>query len=281
MLQPLIAAYPQHLVVDAGGWAERANPDRPELRTRLLLEGLRDLDLNVANVASRDLVVGPQALQVYEDSLGLQLVSANIERDGRPYLRPWVMLRRSIGGREVGIAITGVTIEAHGVTDAWPDSLQIQVADPAAAARRVLAELEPQSDIQILLAYLPASELDKLQNELPGYEVLVCGTGDLREATPPGPAPLVLAPGTKGKFLGWSALRPGAGQSLVQTAAGLEALDNKVADDPATAERVLELKRRLGSPAPSNAPSTAPAQAGAEGSTPSSASQAASSPPSH
>lgn len=246
MIGPLFAAYPEHLVVDAGGWAERANPDRPELRTQLLLEGMRELQLQVANVAGKDLALGPQALHLFEDSLGVQLVSANIKRDGRPYLRPWVMLRSHIGGRDLGIAITGVTIAAHGATDAWPDSIRIEFTDPVLAARQTLAELEPQSDIQVLLAYMPATELDRLANEMPGYELFVCGTGDLREATPPGAAPLVLAPGTKCKFLGWTALRVGAGNSVVQTAAGMESLDQKVADDPAMAARVVEFKRLLG-----------------------------------
>jgi 2',3'-cyclic-nucleotide 2'-phosphodiesterase (5'-nucleotidase family) len=260
MIRPLFAAYPEHLVVDAGGWAERDNPDRPELRTQLLFEGMRELELQVANVAGRDLKLGPEALHRFVDSLGVQLVSANIKHDGRPYLRPWVLLRRHVGGREIGIAITGVTVDAHGAADAWPDSIQLEITDPVLAARQTLAELEPQSDIQVLLAYMPATELDRLASEMPGYELFVCGTGDLREATPPGAAPLVLAPGTKCKFLGWSALRVGEGNSVVQTAAGLEALDQKVADDPAMAARVVELKRRLG-----EAPMTDAAHVGATG----------------
>jgi hypothetical protein len=68
----------------------------------------------------------------------------------------------------------------------------------------------------------------------------------LREPPPPGPVPVVLAPGTKCKFLDWTALRTGAGQSLVVTAADLAHLDAGVADQPAMAKRVQAMRHRLG-----------------------------------
>src|SRR5262245_37423871 len=123
-MRPLLARYPEHLVLDAGGWAERTNPDRPELRPRLLLGGLHALGLSVANVSGRDLALGPEALRACEDSAGVQLVSANIEVGGKPWFRPYVLLRREVGGREIGIAVTGVTTSAHGADRAWPDSLK-------------------------------------------------------------------------------------------------------------------------------------------------------------
>jgi len=246
--QRLVAKYPQQLVLDAGGWSERLNPDRPALRSQLFLAGLHELGLQIANVSGHDLALGPAALEALQDSAGVQFLSANVRVNGKPWFRPYVVLRRRVNGRTVGIGITGITMKTHRAFETWPDSLAGSFADAATSAREVLDLLEPQTDLQILLAYLPAAEVDKLAAQLPGLEVLVSGAGDLREAPPRGPVPVVLSPGTKCKFLGWVALRPGASQSLVVTGAGLDELDARVADEAAMAKRVQAMKRRLGDP---------------------------------
>jgi 2',3'-cyclic-nucleotide 2'-phosphodiesterase (5'-nucleotidase family) len=242
----LLAEYPQHLVLDAGGWAERTNPDRPELRSAILLQGLRELGLQIANVSAPDLALGPEALRDDEDSLGVQFVSANIEVDGKPWFRPYILLHRKLWGREVGIAITGVTVGTHGFDRAWPDSLRPVITDPLASAARMIDLLAPQSDLQVLLAFLPASELDRLATELPQYDLLIGSTGDIRDAPPIGPVPAVLAPGTKCKTLAWVAVRPAASGELVVTRAEVTSLDSHVPDDPQMAERVRTFKEQLG-----------------------------------
>ncbi len=252
MERRLTAKYAQQLGLDAGGWSERLNPDRPALRSQLFLSGLSRLGLQVANVAGHDLALGPEALRALQDSTGVQFVSANIRVNGKPWLPPYVILRRTVNGKTVGIGITGVTMSTHKAFESWPDSLKGSFADVTTSAREVLEVLEPQTDFQILLAYLPAQEVDKLSMALPGYELMVSGAGDLREAPRQGPAPLVVSPGTKCKFLGWLVLRTGPSQSLVVTAAGVDELDARVADDPDMAKRVQEMKHRLG-PLPAEA----------------------------
>lgn len=258
MLRPLLGRYPERLLVDAGGWAERTNPDRPELRSRLLMQGMREMGLDIANVSVRDLAIGPAALRAIQDSVGVQLVSANVLAGGRPLFRPYVLLRQRVGDRELGIAVTGVTIPGH-EAETWPEPLQIE--PPRAAAERMLAELEPQSDVQVLLAFSPSSELERWVDQIPGYDLLVCGAGDLRESPPLGATPVVLAPGTKCKFLSWVALRPATGGSIVIAEVGLEHLDAKVPDDPDMAARVRTFKLRLGesqAPVAASSPSGPP-----------------------
>jgi len=247
---PLVAKYPAHLVVDAGGWVERTNPDRPELRSRLLLEGLRELGLQIANVSARDLRIGPEALRACEDSLGIQLVSANIEVGGKPWFKPYVLSSRKVWGREVRIAVTAVTAGQRGADRGWPDSLTPQVTDPVACAGRMLELLAPQSDIQVLLAFLPASDLEQLAKDQPEWDLLVGSTGDQRDPPPVGPVPAILATGTKCKYLGWVALRPADSGGLVVAQSDLVALDAEVRDDPRMAERVRVFKTRLGNGAP-------------------------------
>ena len=233
--------------MDAGGWAERTNPDRPALRSRVFLEGMHRLGLRTANVSTRDLGHGPEFLSWVRDSLGVELVSANLRVRGAPLLRPYALQSLDLGGKTIRVGIAGVTGDLHGYEDAWPDSLHLEIGDPFAAAREMLTILEPQSDLQILLAALPTGDLERLSQELPGWDLLVCGTGDLREAPPVGLAPAVLSPGTKGKFLGWVALRI-APETVAIAAAGVPQLDSRVQDEPEFAAWMEAARKRLGAP---------------------------------
>ncbi len=247
--------YPAHLVLDAGGWAERTNPDRADLRSRFVLQGLHQLGLEIANLSARELKLGPAVLRALADSSRVQFVSANIEIPGaRTWLKPYIILNRSIGGRAVRIGIAGVSLSVPDVGSLWPDSLAPKITDPIAAAEQVFETLKPQTDMQILLAYVPTAELDRDSTELEGYDLVVAGAGDLRESPPVGKLPVVLAPGTRCKFAGWIALRPTEGTSYAVADGGVVQLDTKVPDDPAMAKLVQQFKDRLGPPAA--APST-------------------------
>lgn len=219
------------------------------MRSRIFLEGMHRLGLRTANVSSRDLRHGPEFLRWVSDSLGVVLVSANLQALGEPLVRPYALQSLEVNGKSIRVGIAGVSADLAGYEDAWPDSLGLQIGDPIAAARSMLAVLEPQSDVQVLLAALPSDELQRLSEKLPGWDVLVCGTGDLREAPPVGMTPAVLSPGTKGKFFGWVALRIGPGPDQVAIVdAGVPQLDARVQDDPDFAAWTMAAKERLGAP---------------------------------
>ena len=100
---------------------------------------------------------------------------------------------------------------------------------------------------------------------LHGYEVLVCGTGDLRDPPKVGSETLVVvASGVKAKYFAWVALEI-SGANHTQVVDGrVQELDTKVADDPEATKLVQELKARLGPSARAAAttPSTPPATPG-------------------
>lgn len=250
MLKDLSTRYRDRLVVDAGGWSERTNPDRPQERSRAHVEGMRALGLEIANVSSRDLRFGPDFVHALADSFGVQFVSANIFVDGRPLYRPYVLMRRTVGGQEIGIAVAGVTATSFGVEGAWPDSVALEIRDPIETAKALSEELRQRSDVQILLAYLPTSDLEALRVEAPEFDLLVSGTGDLREPAVTGPGPVVLGPGTKCKFLGWAGVEVRGAQGVFVTAAGIPALDATVADDPEALELTERLKLRFNAEPP-------------------------------
>ena len=244
--------------MDAGGWAER-NLQPRVLRSRLFLEGMQRLGLQVANVSSRELMLGPQILRTFADSLGIQMVSANILSHGKPLFHRYVVVPVHAGGRDLRVGVTGITVSMSLAEQGWPPSEQLEVRDPLLCAIEVLPELQSKSDVQVLLAYLPATDLDGQTAPLHGYEVLVCGTGDLRDPPKVGSeTPVVVASGVKAKYFAWVALQV-SGANHAQVVDGrVQELDTKVPDDPEGAKLVQELKARLGpsARAAATAPST-------------------------
>lgn len=246
MLVPLLQRYENHLVLDAGGWSMRRGTQR-SLSTEVHLEGMRQLGLQVANVAGRDLALGPEALQKFEDDLDLQFISANVYSGGKLRFPPYLLLQKKLEGRVVRIGITGVTSGSQQAVEAWLDDSGLEFTDPLDAARQMLEALRPQTDVRILLAHLPLATLeDFARDEALGYDLLITSTGEFRETIPVGATPAVLAPGTQSKHLAWvylRHLRPGVNEI---SGGEVLALDAKIADDPTMSRRVAEFKERLG-----------------------------------
>jgi 2',3'-cyclic-nucleotide 2'-phosphodiesterase (5'-nucleotidase family) len=249
VLKPLLQKYDHHLVLDAGGWAER-KAEKRELATQLLLQGLQEQGLQIANVSARDLLLGPEALAHLRAEFGVQLVSANVRVDGAPLALPYVILQQELDGRPLRIGVTGVTSTSQSVQEAWPDSSRLEIGDPLEAAAKMLETLRPQTDLCILLASLPLHGLDEMATH-GGYDLYITSSGELRPNTPVGPVPAVLGPGTSGKHLAWMYLQRGAGGRLEISGGQVLPLDDKIKDDPEVATQVQEFKTRLrGQPGP-------------------------------
>ncbi|MFQ5600509.1 MAG: hypothetical protein ACE5G2_08145, partial [Candidatus Krumholzibacteriia bacterium] len=123
---------------------------------------MREIGLQIANVASRDLLIGPEELERLRETLQVEFISANVLVHGEPLLRPYVVLQKKIGGRAINIGVTGVTWKSRSVLESWPDSLGLEFADPMQAAREMLEVLRPQTDVRILLAHMPLQALEDL-----------------------------------------------------------------------------------------------------------------------
>jgi 2',3'-cyclic-nucleotide 2'-phosphodiesterase (5'-nucleotidase family) len=235
----LLEKYGQHRVGVAGGWADSRTHQR-ELGTRLFMQGMATLGLQVANVAATDLMLGPAVVAALQESLSTTFVSANTLVAGKPLFAPYVVVEKHVGGQPVRVGIVGVTGTSRAAQETWPDSLQLEFTDPIQAARAALDSLRSQTDIRVLLAHLPVQALENyIEEEINGYDLLICGTGDLREYTPVGKTPAVLAPGTSGKQLAWVNLRHGAAGDTEVIAGNVLNLSEKIEDEPA-AKRMVE-----------------------------------------
>lgn len=260
--------YEAHLVLDAGSWSERNERNRA-LATRVFLEGMRESGLQTANVAARDLLLGPEELEHLAADLRLQFLSANIYVDGKLLFQPYIVMQKEIGGTRVRIGITGVTTPSQLAVEEWPGPAVLEITDPIAAAQQMLEALRPQTDVRILLAHVPLATLEEFARGEPyGYDLLISGTGETREGVPLGPTPVVLSPGTQGKHLAWVNLRHQRAGATEITGGQILALDERVGDDPEMAARVATFKERLAAaggaatPAANDHGNTSPAPAG-------------------
>lgn len=213
--------------------------------SRLLFEGLDSLGLDVANVAGRDLLLGEETLVRLEDSFGGAFVSANVTVEGIPRFDTHVVLERQVQGRPVRIGITGVTLPSRAASESWQQGT-LAFTDPMQAARRMAEELMPGTDLRILLTNLAVVDLENFVAEFPeAYQILVSGNGEMRNTTPLGAPPFVLAPGTSGKQLAWVNMGWGPDDELEVTAGSSVTLDEKIGDDPEFATLVDDLRRRM------------------------------------
>jgi 2',3'-cyclic-nucleotide 2'-phosphodiesterase (5'-nucleotidase family) len=230
--------------VDAGGWSEFKS-DRRVLGSRLLLEGFNAIGMDVSNVNGRDLLVGSKAMTRLEDLFEGTFVSANVEVDGEPRFATHVVVDRVVDGRPVRIGITGVTLKSRAASEGWEDG-ELSFRDPMQSARRMAEELQDRTDLRILLTNLSVRDLENFVEEFPdAYQFIVSGNGDLRSSTPLGAPPFVLAPGTSGKKLAWINVGWGPTDALEVTTGNTLTLDDKVAEDPKTAELVASYRQRM------------------------------------
>jgi len=205
---------------------------------------MQELGLQVVNVAGRDLIAGPDEFDALR-GLGIDFVSANILVDGQPLVERFRVYERRLNGRPVRIGVTGVTSQSRAALERWQGARTLEFADPVASARSVLEEMRGRTEIQVLLAELPPHTLDEMVAPgADGFDLLISSLGRLQETTPVGPAPVVVAPGDRCKQMAWLNLRLD-GETVQVVGGEVLALDEKIADLPETAARVLELKERL------------------------------------
>ena len=232
------------MIVDAGGWSER-RADNREIATRVFLEGMQELGLQVANVAGRDLIGGPEEFDALRAGIAVHFVSANIHVDAQPLVERFHVYERQLNGRTVRIGVTGVTSPSRTALEQWKNTPRaLDFRDPVEAAGAVLDEMRASTDIQVLLAELPPRILDQIVAAAEGYDLLISSLGRLQETTPLGPTPAMIAPGNRCKQLAWVNVQLNGDQVEIVGGEVVD-LDEKVEDHPATAARVLELKERV------------------------------------
>ncbi len=201
--------------------------------------------MQVANVAGRDLLVGPESFAQLRRDLSIAFVSANVRVDGEHFVERFRVYERQLDGRTVRFGVTGVTSKSRSALEQWEKTHRLEFDDAVESARSVLDEMRAVSDVQILLAELPQRALEPLVDAHgDGYDVLITSMGTESETTPLGAAPVVLSAGSRAKRLAW--VNVSVREQDVEIVGGeVLGLDEKIQDDAAMAARVAEFKERL------------------------------------
>ncbi|GIW89039.1 MAG: hypothetical protein KatS3mg108_3363 [Isosphaeraceae bacterium] len=194
-------------------YRDRGGPDQVRIRLTHTLRALGELGYSAVGLSADDLRLGTtETLLQIDNTLsaagaGLVFVSANaIPAEGfelEKTLRPAV--RAEVGPRRLGITSVLDPSAFAALKDPDKESM-LTVIDPAEALGPVLAELEADTDTQVLLVQGPVEMARELAERFAGFEIVV-STSDTSDA-PAEPELLnegrtrLIQVGTKGMYLG-------------------------------------------------------------------------------
>jgi len=207
----------QVVYADAGG-APAGTSDYQKLKFEAILQG--ELKMNVAahNLGRAEAALGASYLRDLAIRLKVPFVSANVRTaDGVAIADPV----KIITAGPTRIAFTGVLSPSLA-----PDS--VHAADPHQSVLNALESAKGNYDVLVVLAYLPAKEIETFAASLPEADLVIGGPTD-QPIPPRNIGPTLLASSTgKGKFvvqLDKPAQSPWTGK-IVQ-------MDGAYSDDPA------------------------------------------------
>ncbi len=224
------------IVADAGG-AAGGDSAYDRLKFAAILSGEQAMGLAAHNLGGSELSLGADECRRLADG-GAPLISANTtDRGGKPVVAPLKIV--DAGGRR--IALVGV-VSPHYAT------AEIQVAPPGPAVLSELHDAAGRFDSAIVLAYLPAEELESLVHELPEVDAVV--GGPTLQSIPPhksGPT-LVTSATNKGKFLAtlrWQRPRDKSAAGSGNWEAEIVEVAAPLADDPKQLAGVRRFEEEL------------------------------------
>lgn len=164
----LRANYDQVMLVENGGFFPVE--DIPEIGL-FQMEALRTLGARAAGVGERELKFGLEFLRANARSRQVPLTCANLVEaaSGRPAFEPWRL-------EKVGAARIGVFALFPAGGDLGPAGDSLRVEDPAAAARRAIAELRRKgATAVVLLSQLGKVGTEDLVATVDGVDVAIAG----------------------------------------------------------------------------------------------------------
>jgi 2',3'-cyclic-nucleotide 2'-phosphodiesterase (5'-nucleotidase family) len=195
----------QALVLDSGNALFRVMggaSDEDKRRAAFVLDTMGALRTAVLGVGFRDLSGGPEFLTAEAKKANVQLVSTNLELNGKPAFPRSALVERN-GVKVAVLAASG--------TGAVPGAPGLVGVPPLAAIRAELERL-PARDLTVLISAAGYEEAIALANELSGTVDLVIQSGEFRGTVPPQPIKdaVLLASGQRGQAVGKLSLTLGA-----------------------------------------------------------------------
>lgn len=244
---PVVPVDAGHMFTSDTSPAEPITGD-PAIRNEWVLKALEYVGVRAANVSPYDLpylatIMKSEGFQARAKAYPAiaSFVSANVTPAG-PGLQPFAPgFVVEVAGRKadkpIRVAFVGVTaIPKQGATIAG-----YTIADPVVALRKVVAEMRAKSDVVVLLAYMNKNEIRRVQNGVPGIDVVIAAdrypraklSGDLE-------LPATVTVATDGRYVTDLRLHVGPDRRAVRLEQRTVPLDDQVSDDRAAARLANE-----------------------------------------
>jgi len=233
---------PRLLLLSAGDWG--GAPGIIDMyRSRFLGTVMGELGYAAVALGERDLTYGLRTLRASAET-GLPIICANLYEGGRRVFPASV--EKKVCGAKVGIfALLG---------EAPRESEGIELRDPAAEGRTVLAGLRKRCDYVILIAHMERSKLVQLTAGMPGIDLVIRGHAVEGEKTSETCADTlggvlenigvpVLYAGERARNIGSAVVSVKGGGASSIVASTLIRLDNSIGEDSTLAERVVKFQQ--------------------------------------
>ena len=163
---------------------------------KMMLKGLEKIGYSAINVGSFDLALGVDYLKTLGDSSSIPLLSANLVNDhtGQPVFKPYIIVKRN--GLRVGIV--GLIQRVFGKMPGY------RIKDMESTGRDVIKEIQPKTDVIVVLANVDQRDNKKLVDALPDADYIFVSRTSLR-SRPGGHqsenGPLLYSASIEGKYV--------------------------------------------------------------------------------
>lgn len=264
--------YPEHdkglpgVRVDAGQWMSQLGPTSPlfALQSQYELLALQAMHYDAINFSLLDALMDRQYLANFERKHPLAvkpLVSANVflrEKPDQLAFKPYRIVERKLGDGSVKrIAVTGVTdlkaalygaverVDPQTHSGAELLTAGYALKDPVAALKPVIAELQPQCDLILVLHSGSFDGAQNLVKAIPGIHYLITTAviNDPAIQFPLNASFILRVIGASGQHIGLMTLRPrGAGWEFVARPETIE-VRTAAQPDPKLAELVAQFNK--------------------------------------
>jgi len=158
---------------DAGAFADFYE-DGGETRTKAIIDAYLRIGIDAVNVTTRELGITFTQFEQIHRNIEVPFISANIlvKDTGEPLFEPFLILK--VGEKKIGVV--GITDE---VPRTWTtsDGGELIVADPVSLARPVIERLAGETDLIILLAYIPKWRIKEVAEALTGVDLILASDG--------------------------------------------------------------------------------------------------------
>lgn len=241
--------------MDSGDFTgDDTTPGRTQ--TEALIEGMKALDYQVANLSQRELAHGHEAFLRRKAAAGFEFVSANLvwKDTGEPITAATavrkVTLREGAKAREVRLGFIGLTKSNPAFLKDGPDGRHIVTIDPFAAAEKHVPALKKKADVIVALVAMDLEQVRLLPKKVKEIDLILGGdptpgrgatqtrVDDFPEDTKIGQSRIFFI-GDQGKDLGEVRLFFNGEKGIAATQRSLVALTRDWPDDPVLA-RLME-----------------------------------------